>query len=153
MSSGSWKTVIIYLVKLLTTFIIRILWGSLFGHGNGHINQSKGKHYFNIVSTIKCYKFIWFDAVTGHYRKQDNTRSCRIHSTRLQNTKVQPATPNLHLTTIIKVMATQSARRLLTNTVENLTVRFFPGISFSHLSENSYGEFSFFFLILMIIFK
>ncbi|MPC93430.1 hypothetical protein E2C01_088556 [Portunus trituberculatus] len=37
-------------------------------------------------------------------------------------------------------MATQSARRLLSNTVENLTVKFFPGISFSHLSGNSYGS-------------
>ncbi|KAK8395149.1 hypothetical protein O3P69_006121 [Scylla paramamosain] len=37
-------------------------------------------------------------------------------------------------------MATQSARRLLSNTVENLTVKFFPGISFNHLSGNSYGN-------------
>ncbi|XP_050698851.1 transmembrane protein 17-like [Eriocheir sinensis] len=37
-------------------------------------------------------------------------------------------------------MATHSAKRLLSNTVENLTVKFFPGISFSQLSENSYGN-------------
>lgn len=38
-------------------------------------------------------------------------------------------------------MATHSAKRLLSNTVENLTVKFFPGISFSQLNENSYGKF------------